>query len=156
MFLSISLLSIYHLLNSYNLYQKITYPIQLITINIIHFLQNLFGIEVVINNFSLLYNNSLNVEISPICTGIEQLIFFFFMLSFFVGVDFKTKIKGFLFFAPIIIITNFLRLFLIYPLSIVYSIETTWKIHDFIFIYGQGFFLLILVLIWYYFFVNRQ
>jgi len=146
----------YRLSIMYNLYQKITYPLQLITRDVIHFLQNRFGIQVVIDRFSLIYNNGLDIEIAPGCVGIEQLIFFFFMLSFFIGIDLKTKIKGFLSFAPIIIIANFLRLFMIYPLSLIYSIETTWNIHWFIFTYGQGFFLLLLVIIWYIVFVVRK
>jgi len=134
-----------------NLFQKITYPIQVITRDIIYFFQNKTGVEVIIDKVSLIYNNGLNIEIAPGCVGIEQLIFFFFMLSFFVGTDFKSKIKGFLIFAPIIIIANFLRLFMIYPLSMIYSIETTWNVHWFIFTYGQGFFLLLLAVIWYFF-----
>lgn len=138
------------------LYQKITYPLQLITRDITYFFQNRLGIPVIIDNLSLIYKNGLNIVMAPGCVGIEQLIFFFFMLSFFIGIDFKTKIKGFLIFAPIIIIANFLRLFMIYPLSLIYSIETTIDIHWFIFTYGQGFFLLLLAVIWYFVFVARK
>ncbi len=156
MSISATLLLTYKILTSLNLYQKITYPFQLITIHLINSIQNLIGIDVTIDNFNLIYSNNLIIWISPICIGIEQLIFFYFMISFFIAIDFKTKIKGLLTFAPIILMANLIRLFLIYPLSVIYSIETTWRIHDFIFIYGQGFFLLILVVIWYYFFVNNK
>ena len=148
--ISIFLFSIYKILNMTHLYEKITYPIQIITINLIYSLQKLFGTEVIIQNFNLIYSNGLNIIITPICSGLEQLIFFYFMLSFFVGIDFKTKLKGFLTFAPIILIANFLRLFMIYPLSKIYGITTAWKVHDFMFIYGQGIFLLILISVWYF------
>ncbi len=150
MLLGILFLLGYKILNFLEVYPILTYPLQAITTGIVYIFQRLFGAEIAVYGFNLVYENGLSVLISSICVGIEQLIFFWLMLSFFVGIDFRKKVRGFLSFAPIILLFNLFRLLMLYPLSVFYGVTFAWAVHDFLFIYGQGIFLLGLIVLWYF------
>lgn len=156
MVISISVIALYQLLKHFNLYDKIIYPVQFLIVRLIYYIQSFFGVNLTLDNFTLVYSTGLTVEITPLCVGIEQIIFFFFLLSLFVGIEFKSKLKYFLIFAPIIFLTNFLRLFFMYSLSSISSIETMWKIHNFLYLYGHAFFCFFLVVIWYFFLSHKK
>lgn len=143
------------LINSFSDYSHIK-PMQQFMAWTVYSLQHLFGINVILQGTSLVYPNVFKLNVTLLCTGINELLMFSMITLGFIGVSLKTKLKGYTVFFPIIIAENVIRISLIFPLASWLGTDKALTFHDFSFKYGQMFFVILLVFLWFKYFAREE
>lgn len=132
------------------------HPLQYIVAKTVYLIQQALGINVELKGLILHYPGILDLNITLLCTGINEILFFSLILLGFIGVSLKTKLKGYTIFFPIIILENIARIVLLQPLAIVIGKRAAVSFHNFSFKYGQAIFVILLVIIWFQLFAKRE
>ncbi len=145
---------IYKLIIDYLANSATLYPIQLFEANIVYFLQNLLGVSVEKLGIMLLYPG-FNISVESVCIGAKQALFLVVLLLSYYPVSFITRLKG-ISFVLIIFAENILRLSFVYPLFLLFGAETANALHEFLYTYGQGFFMIALFILWHFIFVQPE
>lgn len=143
------------IINSFQEYSKLIFLQQIIA-KTVCYTQNVLGIEVMLQDTLLTYPNLFRIEITLLCTGINEILFFSLILLGFIGVSMKTKLKGYAIFFPIIIAENMVRIIVIQPLATIFGKNMALTFHDFSFKYGQAVFVTVLVIVWFYCFAGTE
>ena len=125
------------------------YPLQAIEAKIVYLIQKPFT-DVVLSGSKLLYQGFI-VNVSWDCLGLRQSVFFLILVFSFYQIELDRKLKS-LYFVPIIILANILRIAVLYPLFVVLGAERTVLIHEFLYAYGNGILILLLFALWFYVF----
>lgn len=143
------------LINSFSQYSKL-HVLQQIIAKTIYSIQSALGINVVLQDTILYYPKLFSLNMTLLCTGINEILFFSLILLGFIGVSLKTKLKGYAIFFPIILAENIARVTIIQPLAILLGKTTALSFHNFSFKYGQMIFIIILVIIWFHCFAKKE
>jgi exosortase/archaeosortase family protein len=132
------------------------HPLQYIVAKTVYLIQQALGINVELEGLILHYPGVLDLNITLLCTGVNEILFFSLILLGFIGVSLKTKFKGYTLFFPIIILENIARIVLIQPLAIVIGKKAAVSFHNFSFKYGQAIFVILLAIIWFQLFAKQE
>ena len=114
-----------------------------------HFSQMVCNIHKIFNFTCTVQNNviiydSLVSSISMFCLGFDQVFFILILLFVFHGTKNKKTNKEILLICLGVFILNLMRILLFYPLSNLVGVTHIQSIHDFLYYYGQGIFLIII------------
>lgn len=132
------------------------HSLQLLMAKIVYLIQHAAGIDVVLQDVTLHYPGAFRLEVSLLCTGINEILFFSLVLLGFIGVSLKTKLKGYAVFFPIILGENLIRVLSIQPLASLLGEGAALSFHNFSFKYGQMIFLVIIVVLWFNYFAKEE
>ena len=116
-------------------------------------IQHMLGIDVAVERTLLIYDN-FTVVVSEDCIGLRPALFLLALIFSFYQAGIWARIKG-LWLMPAVFLFNVLRVSALYPLFLLLGAEKTVAVHDFFYAYGNGIFVLLLFIIWYYVFVER-
>ncbi len=143
------------IINSFHEYSKLVFLQQVIA-KTVYYIQKVLGIEVMLQDTLLTYPGLFRIEITLLCTGINEILFFSLILLGFIGVSMKTKLKGYAIFFPVIIAENMVRIIVLQPLATIFGKNMALTFHDFSFKYGQAVFITALAIIWFYWFARTE
>lgn len=143
------------LVNSFLEYTEF-YPLQYLVAKTVYLIQQALGINVELEGLLLHYHGMLDLNVTLLCTGINEILFFSLILLAFIGVSLKTKFKGYTLFFPIIILENLARIVLLRPLAIIIGKSAAVSFHNFSFKYGQAIFVILLAIVWFQFFAKQE
>lgn len=132
------------------------YPLQYLVAKIVYGIQQALGINVELDGVILHYPGVFDLNVTLLCTGVNEILFFSLILLGFIGVSLKTKFKGYTLFFPIIILENIARIVLLQPLAIVVGKRFAIVFHNFSFKYGQAIFVILLAVIWFQLFAKQE
>lgn len=130
-------------------YSNIFYPLQLLEAKLIYLLQRPFAFVELSGTRLLYYPFAVNVSWD--CLGIRQSLFFLILVFSFYQVSLREKLKS-LYFIPLIIIANILRIASVYPFFVLFGLEAAESAHNFLYAYGNGIFILALFALWFWLF----
>ncbi len=143
------------LVNTFSGYSQVKFLQQLIAGTVYH-IQTTLGMNVMLQDTFLVYPGVFRLNITLLCTGINEILMFSMILLGFIGVSLKTKIKGYIVFFPVIIMENIARISLIRPLASWLGTDTALVFHDLSFKYGQMMFIIVLVFFWFKYFAREE
>lgn len=130
-------------------YSGVFYPLQVLEAKIVYIIQSPFT-DVAQRGAMLLYQD-FAVEVVWDCLGIRQSLFFLLLVFSFYQVNLREKLRA-LWFVPVIIIANIARIAVLYPMFVLFGAEKTAAVHEFMYAYGNGIFILLLFVLWFYVF----
>lgn len=143
------------LINTFSEYSRVKFLQQLIA-GTVYYIQTTLGMNVILQDTFLVYPGVFRLNITLLCTGINEILMFSMILLGFIGVSLKTKVKGYTVFFPVIIMENIARISLIKPLASWLGTDTALAFHDFSFKYGQMMFIIVLVFFWFKYFAREE
>lgn len=149
-----AVISVYYLIvRLMQAYSGIFYPLQVLEAKLVCLIQSPF--TGVVQRGAVLFYRDFAVEVVWDCLGIRQSLFFLALVSSFYQVELKDRLRA-LWLVPLIIAANIARIAILYPLFLYAGPEKTAAAHEFFYSYGNGIFILLLFVAWFYVFVMEK